>query len=158
MPPPSTPSGSPLGLPPLSRLRKGAALLVLLLVVFAISRFVLWLTPQEIPQEAWVAPANTIICHNVADSRPLGIDSVFRHGGFRVYAYSHWDAPLFSSDSLWHVWYQGGQAVQTSYCATAGKLCFTSMAPESLSVGHWSVDLVQDGRLLSTRQFTVTPE
>jgi hypothetical protein len=144
-----------LGLPPLSRLRKGAALLVLLLVVFAISRFVLWLTPQTQKQEPWVAPATTVLCHNVADSRPLGIDSVFQQGGFRVYAYSYWDTPLFSSDSLWHVWYRGGQAVQTSYCAPAGKLCFTSMAPESLSVGHWSVDLIQNSRLLSSRQFSI---
>jgi hypothetical protein len=143
-------------IPPLSRLRKGAALLAVLLVVFALSRFVLWLSPKEETQEVWVASAFTEICHNVADSKPLGIDSLFELGAFRIYAYSHWDTPLPSADTLWHVWYQGSNAVERRPCLPQGKLCYTSLAPESLSVGRWSVDFVQNHRLLSSQQFRVT--
>lgn len=145
-------------LPSFQHLRKSTATLGLVLLAFVAHRLVVGFRPAS--QTAAVAeapsPARSIVCRNIVGGEPFGIDSLFETKRNRVYVVSYWNPrELVRSDSLIHRWYLGGKAVLVESCAAEKGWCASSISPDLLEKGEWSVDLVQGRHLLSSRQFLV---
>ncbi len=104
------------------------------------------------------APASGVICANIVNKMPFGVDSVFQ-GNSRLYFYTTLDhyAPEYP-DSLRHLWYYGDGLIQEVPCHLSENRCISSIAPELLLNGEWSVDFVSGHKLLTNRQFRIDAE
>lgn len=145
------------GLPPLRYLRKSTALLALIFLIFFVHRVLVEMRGAELAPPVEPTPlAQSVLCRNIVGGAPFGADSVFFAGRNRVYVVSKWtDRSWGKTDSLRHLWYRGGDVVLSEGCRKEPGYCSSSLAPEQLTAGDWSVDLVWGTRLLSSRQFRV---
>lgn len=93
-----------------------------------------------------------VLCHNVLDGVPFGVDSEFHAGRDRVHAFSI--GPKTASMS--HIWFFRGDSIARTDCLGGG-ICHSSLSPDSLRNGDWSVDLMVGRKLLASHQFRITP-
>lgn len=133
-------------------------MLACIFVFFLIHRFsVGWRVNVLLPvSDTTIPQAQSVVCRNIVGGAPFGVDSVFDALRTRVYVVSTWkNRNVGASDSLYHAWYRGGDLVSKELCPLAQGRCASSISPEQLRPGDWSVDFVHGRRLLSTRQFRV---
>lgn len=145
-------------LPSFQHLRKSTATLGIVLLAFVAHRLVVGFRPASPSAFAVVASsqARSVVCRNIVGGEPFGVDSLFETRRNRVYVVSYWNPrELVRTDSLTHRWYLGGRVIQDESCAAEQGWCASSISPELLEKGEWSVDLVQGRHLLSSRQFLV---
>ncbi len=101
--------------------------------------------------------AQSVVCSHIVNGSPFGVDSVFEEG-MRLYYYSTVSSALqLGDDSLMHIWFNGADTVQKLACDMSQDVCLTTIVPNLLKPGEWSVDLVAGRKLLATRQFIVEP-
>ena len=144
------------------QLRKTTALLVVVFLSFAVHRTVSFFSSDEVKVEdeataAELEVAESVVCHNIVGGAAFGIDSVFSENT-RLYFYS----VLEKSDSTkkyLHKWFNGLDTVMVQPCTRTGNICLSSINPQQLKPGEWSVALVDGGHILNSRQFLVeSPE
>lgn len=147
-------------LPPLRYLRKTTLLILAVFFCFIVHWIFSLFSPDEVsdgfPQAGKEKPVYSVVCRNIVSGSPFGIDSVFPLHT-RLYYYSEvpqlaWNVP---DRRIRHIWYHGGDAVLSVRCVMADSACESSIAPQQLFPGEWSVDAVEGKRLLSSRQFKV---
>ncbi len=150
------------GLPPLRYLRKTTLVLLVVFLCFIVHCVYVALDDSEGAQaDGSVSESKTlssVVCRNIVGGAPFGVDSVFPVHT-RLYYYAElptfaWDVP---DRKVLHVWYHGADTVQKSHCAISKSSCESSLAPQLLVPGEWSVDAVEGRKLLSSRQFRVEP-
>lgn len=148
------------GLPPLRYLRKTTLIfLVVFLCFIAHCIYVALDRTEKLPDESGVSEAKTltnVVCRNIVGGAPFGVDSVFPVHT-RLHYYSElpklaWEVP---DRRVRHIWYNGADTVQKSFCVLSDSSCESSIAPQLLVPGEWSVDAVEGRKLLSSRQFRV---
>ncbi|MDR1760746.1 MAG: DUF2914 domain-containing protein [Fibrobacter sp.] len=129
--------------------------LFLLFIAHRLFTLIDWDKKAETGPERVPALASGVICANIVNKMPFGVDSVFR-GNSRLYFYTTLDhyAPEYP-DSLRHHWYFGDRLVQDVPCALSENRCISSITPELLQNGEWSVDFVSENKLLTDRQFRI---
>jgi hypothetical protein len=138
------------------RVRKSAWLVLVLALVFIISKVILpSLVPRGTPPIVGPSPraadsVGMVFSRSMVDGVPFGEDSVFQSGRDRVHAYSR--SP--GVNNLSHHWFWGGSLRYTAPCPAVA-ICVSSLPPDSLSVGDWSVDLVSGTNLVASRQFRI---
>lgn len=147
-------------LPPLRNLRKTTIVVVAVFLGFLIHRIVVVALGNATVQESVeteLTLAQSVVCSHIVNGTPFGVDSVFEEGT-RLYYYSMVSsAALQSSDTLMHIWFNGADTVLKAPCNMSQDICLTTIVPNLLKPGEWSVDLIQGHKLLSTRQFLVEP-
>lgn len=141
------------------QLRKTTALLIVVFVVFAVHRLVIFLSPEEktVATEETVdllETAESVVCHNIVGGAAFGVDSVFNENT-RLYFYSVLDNAKDSTKTYQHKWFNGLDTVLVSECKRTGNICLSSISPRELTPGEWSVDLVDGKRILNSKQFFV---
>ncbi len=143
------------------RIRKTAWIAVLLLLLFSLHKT--WQTAAQVePEHTQAKTANIrapgldsiVFCRGIVDQKTFSIDSEFIDGRDRVYAVVN--TRRFATPTKL-VWYWGGTEVSRMECPPQGK-CISSLGPDSLSVGNWSVDWIQGKRLLASKQFRMFPK
>ncbi len=148
-------------LPPLRNLRKTTIIVIAVFLGFLIHRLViiaLGSTTVQETVETELTLAQSVVCSHIVNGTPFGVDSVFGEGT-RLYYYSVVSsAAQLGSDTLMHIWFNGADTVQKSACNMSQDVCLTTIVPNLLKPGEWSVDLVVGHKLLSTRQFVVEPD
>lgn len=150
------------GLPPLRYLRKTTLVFPVVFLCFIVHCIYVALDSSEkSPEGGNVSDARMlsgVVCRNIIGGAPFGVDSVFPVHT-RIHYYSElpklaWDVP---DRRVLHIWYNGADTVQKSHCVLSESFCESSIAPQLLGPGEWSVDAVEGRRLLSSRQFRVEP-
>lgn len=145
------------------RIRKTAWIAVLLLLLFSLHKT--WQTASQVKPVAVQANSDSIaiqatdleaivFCRGIVDQKTFSIDSEFIDGRDRVYAVVN--TRNFALPTKL-VWYWGGVEVSRMECPPQEQ-CISSLGPDSLSVGNWSVDWIQGKRLLASKQFRMFPE
>ncbi len=138
------------------QLRKTTVLLLIVFLTFAVHRIVVFFqeSPRQVAEETVdsLETAESVICHNIVSGTAFGVDSVFEEYT-RVYFYS----ALKSEDSttFLHKWFCGLDTVMIVPCTRNGNVCISSIHPERLRAGEWSVDLTAGRRLVDSKQFIV---
>lgn len=148
-----------LGLPPLRYLRKTTLIFVVVFLCFLGHRLYVMFChapANDVAPTELVKNSYSVVCRNIVNGAPFGVDSVFQEHS-RLYYYSplksvDWGMP---GDSVRHVWFSGADTVERVACEVLGNFCVSSIAPELLHGGQWSVDAIQGSKLLSSRQFKV---
>lgn len=137
------------------RIRKSSWLVVLLAIVYVATRMVSDFngTPKESEQGG--APVvresySLVISRSKVDGMPFGEDSLFHRNKDRV----HFFTRSQGFQGVAHRWYYLDSMVLESPCEQSA-LCESSLSPESLWVGEWSVDLMHGNHLLGSRQFWI---
>ncbi|MCQ2092437.1 MAG: hypothetical protein MJY85_07130 [Fibrobacter sp.] len=146
-------------LPPLRNLRKTTIVVVAVFLGFLIHRIIVVALGNATVQETVeteLTLAQSVVCSHIVNGTPFGVDSVFEEGT-RLYYYSTVSSAALGSDTLMHIWFNGADTVQKSACKMSLDICLTTLVPNLLKPGEWSVDLVMGHKLLSTRQFLVEP-
>ncbi len=150
------------GLPPLRYLRKTTLIFLVVFLCFIVHCVYVALDGSEkISAEETVTETRMlsgVVCRNIVGEAPFGVDSVFPIHT-RLHYYSElpklaWNVP---DRKVLHIWYNGADTVQKSLCVLSESSCESSIAPQLLGPGEWSVDAVEGRRLLSSRQFRVEP-
>ncbi len=150
------------GLPPLRYLRKTTLVFLVVFLCFIVHCIYVALgSPEKVREDGIVSETKTlasVVCRNIVGGAPFGVDSVFPLHT-RLYYYAElptfaWDVP---DRKVWHIWYNGADTVQKSPCTLSKSSCESSLAPQLLVPGEWSVDAVEGRKLLSSRQFRVEP-
>lgn len=142
----------------LFRIRKSAWFAVALLVLFFIHNAFLTqvaepvTSPEPSADSLGTDSLSLLFCRGIVDSVPFGIDSEFYERRDRVYAVVQGD----SLPDLELVWYSGGNEKARFPCVK-DLPCLSSLGPDSLAVGEWSVDVILGRRLLASRQFRIFP-
>ncbi|MCF0222842.1 MAG: hypothetical protein HUK20_01095 [Fibrobacter sp.] len=143
---------------PLRNLRKTTIVALAVLLSFFLHRVVIFFMDGDVVVESTeteLSLAQSVLCSHIVNGSPFGIDSVFEEGS-RLYYYSTVSAvAIGDADTLMHIWFNGPDTVQKSFCKLSQESCYTSISPKLLKPGEWSVDLVAERKLLSTRQFVV---
>ncbi len=148
------------GLPPLRYLRKTTLVFLVVFLCFIVHCVYVALDGSERVQEDGGASETktlaSVVCRNIVGGAPFGVDSVFPVHT-RLYYYAElptfaWDVP---DRKVLHIWYNGADTVQKSFCTVSKSSCESSLAPQQLVPGEWSVDAVEGRKLLSSRQFRV---
>ena len=149
---PKSPSRSSISI---LNIRKTSWLAIGLVIVFVGHRFMypfwhsLHGTAQAGSVEFWPSDSTSlVVCRIMLEGKPFGVDSVFQVGRDRVHVFSQ----AAARPDLAARWYRGGVLVASTPCAS-GPLCHSSLGPDSLQEGDWSVDLVEMDHLLASRQF-----
>lgn len=107
---------------------------------------------ETLPEMKTSAPrAKMEICGNIVDGKPFGVDSIFPALRARVFAYTKIAEPVDRK----LIWYYEADSVFSDVCDAEEEVCISSLAPEVLQVGLWSVDLMSGNQLLASRQFSV---
>lgn len=149
------------GLPPLRRLRKTTIFLTVLFLLFFIHRminFIAWERRSGTEENQSPIFATGVICANIVNKMPFGIDSVFQ-GNSRLYFYTTLrDFIPEHPDSLRHVWYYGDSLTWDVFCQFSDNHCISSISSELLRTGEWSVDFRTEKKLLANRQFRIDAE
>ncbi len=147
-----------LGLPPFRYLRKTTLVFALLFLFFLGHRIGVSFhspedtTPLDLEPEKMLY---SVVCRNIVSGSPFGIDSSFQERS-RLYYYSLIGVRGTNlREPLRHIWFCGIDTLQNAPCTVADSICSSSISPELLHQGEWSVDLVQGRKLLSSRQFKV---
>lgn len=145
---------------PLRNLRKTTIIVVAVFFGFLVHRIISValedVSIQSSP-DAELTLAQSVVCSHIVNGSPFGVDSVFEEGT-RLYYYSTLSSSLMlGSDTLVHIWYNGGDTIQKSICNVSAGVCHTTIVPSLLKPGEWSVDLAAGRKLLSTQQFLVEP-
>lgn len=147
-------------LPPLRNLRKTTILVIAVFLGFLVHRVVVMALDDETfleTAETELTLAQSVVCSHIVNGTPFGVDSVFEEGT-RLYFYSTVSsAAQNGEDTLMHVWFNGADTIQKSACNMNQDVCFTTIVPNLLKQGEWSVDLLAGRKLLSTKQFIVEP-
>lgn len=144
----------------LRNLRKTTIIAVAVFFGFLIHRIVAFCLEDvsiRFASDTELNQAQSVVCSHIVNGSPFGVDSVFEEGT-RLYFFSMLSTSLKTeSDTLMHIWYNGADTVQKSVCNVSMGVCHTTLVPNLLKPGEWSVDLAIGRRLLSTRQFIVEP-
>lgn len=147
-------------LPPLRNLRKTTIIVIAVFLGFLIHRLIIIALGDTTVQETVeteLTLAQSVVCSHIVNGTPFGVDSVFEEGT-RLYYYSTVSSVAqYGEDTLMHVWFNGADTVQKLACNMSQDVCLTTIVPNLLKPGEWSVDLVVGHKLLSTRQFIVEP-
>lgn len=138
-------------------LRKTTVFFLLLFLAFLVHRILDLFGASSDSTDSFVKvdqlrKAESVVCHNIVGGAAFGIDSVFDEHT-RVYFYSK-----LASDSildLEHRWFCGIDTMLIVPCTCNGNICMSSIAPERLKAGEWSVDLVRGRQIFDSRQFLV---
>lgn len=143
------------------QLRKTSAIFLLIVLVFLVQRTVSFFSDfKEEPAQEVVdkieKPAS-VICHNIVGGAAFGADSVFGKA-MRLYYYSVLDDSVPDSALLEHRWFFGVDTVSVQPCERSGLVCISSISPDYLKAGSWSVDLAMGRKILDSRQFFVETE
>ena len=137
--------------------RKTTILLLVILLVFFIHRISSFFYDSEIPTETIDGleklKTESVVCHNVIGGHAFAIDSVFDKSS-RIYFYSTLDYKD-STKKMLHKWYLALDTIFITPCKRTGNVCISSISPERLRPGEWSVDLVSDSKILASKQFIV---
>lgn len=147
-------------LPPFRYVRKTTLVLLSVFICFFVHRIAVTVLSGESSGEEFdsapVKVLNGVVCRNIVDGAPFGVDSVFP---MRTRLYYHSELPKLSWDvpdrKIWHVWYNGADTVSKVRCRESDGFCESSIEPKLLTPGEWSVDAVDGKKLLSSRQFKV---
>ncbi len=148
--------------PPFRYVRKTTLVLLTVFISFFVHRVIVSFSGDGTDGNAFdnspVKQLNGVVCRNIVDGAPFGVDSVFPMHT-RLHFYSElpklsWDVP---DRKILHIWYNGADTVGKVWCKVDGNSCESSLAPQLLSAGDWSVDAVDGRKLLSSRQFRVEP-
>jgi len=147
------------GLPPFRYLRKTALVFVFLFLCFLGHQIFVSLHDSEESEQLNMTPEKivySVVCRNIVSGAPFGVDSTFPERS-RLHYYSLIPKSLVVSkeEPLRHIWYLGVDTLQNMPCVVSDSICFSSISPELLHRGEWSVDLVQGRKLLASRQFKV---
>lgn len=140
------------------QLRKTSLFFLILFLVFVVHR-VFNLFVEHSTQDGSIVEltspreAESVICHNIVGGAAFGIDSLFTENT-RVYFYSR--LMLDSIPPLELRWFCGKDTMLITPCVCNGNICTSSMSPERLRIGEWSVDLVSGKKIIDSRQFLVT--
>jgi hypothetical protein len=94
-----------------------------------------------------------VICRNIVNGEPFGLDSIFYANQNRVYFYS--ELPPDSSGEINHVWFRELDTILKSNCPATESKCISSIMPGLLDSGLWSVDIVKGKKLIASKQFYV---
>lgn len=147
-------------LPPLKNLRKTTVLVLVVFLGFLVHRVVVLCSSDNIELDSYdteLSVAKSVVCSHIVNGSPFGVDSVFEEGS-RIYYYSTvLQMSVLGNDSIFQIWFYGLDTIQKHKCDLNKDVCYSSMSPDSLKVGEWSVDFVAGRRLLSTKQFIVEP-
>ena len=145
-------------LPPLRNLRKTTIVVMVVFLGFLIHRIVVAMHGAETiwnSADTELSMAQSVVCRHIVNGSPFGVDSVFEEG-MRLYYYSTVSSALqLGDDTLMHIWFNGADTVQKLACDMTQDVCLTTIVPNLLKPGEWSVDLVAGRKLLATRQFIV---
>lgn len=138
-------------------LRKTSVFFLLVFLVFVIHRIVNLFEKPPVEDFSMgnvkeIKKAESVVCHNIVGGAAFGVDSVF-DAYTRVYFYSQ--VALDSITFLEHRWYCGVDTMFVGNALCKGNICTSSIAPERLKAGEWSVDLVQGKKILDSKQFLV---
>ena len=147
-------------IPPFRNLRKTTIVVMVLFLGFLIHRIVVVMHGTETicnSADEELSIAQRVVCSHIVNGSPFGVDSVFEEG-MRLYYYSTVSSALqLGDDTLMHIWFNGADTVQKLACDMTQDVCLTTIVPNLLKPGEWSVDLVAGRKLLATRQFIVEP-
>lgn len=140
------------------QIRKTSIFFLVLFLVFLIHRIVHLFVENSADSVSTLLlqtprQAESVICHNIVGGAAFGIDSLFEEYT-RVYFYSQ--LLVDSVPSVEHRWFCGKDTMLIVPCSCNGNVCTSSIAPERLKAGEWSVDLVFEKKILDSRQFLVT--
>lgn len=143
------------------QLRKTSAIFLLIVLFFLVQRAVYFFADfSEKPAQEVVdmveKPAS-VICHNIVGGAAFGADSVFGKN-MRLYFYSVLSDSVAAGAALEHRWFFGTDTVSVQACERTGNVCISSISPDYLRAGGWSVDLALGRRILDSRQFFVETE
>lgn len=147
-------------LPPFRYLRKTTLLILVVFFCFIVHWIWTLIVAEESADEfskiKLEKPRYSVVCRNIVGGSPFGVDSVFPLHT-RLYYFSEvphmaWSVP---DRRIRHIWYHGGDTVLSVRCTLADSTCESSISPQQLFPGEWSVDAVEGRRLLSSRQFKV---
>lgn len=143
------------------QLRKTSAIFLLIVLVFLVQRTVYFFADfSEAPAQEVVdkieKPAS-VICHNIVGGAAFGADSVFGKT-LRLYFYSVLGDSVAEGAALEHRWFFGVDTVSVQPCERSGNVCISSISPDYLKAGGWSVDLAFGRKILDSRQFFVETE
>ncbi|MCK9182516.1 MAG: hypothetical protein M0P13_06530 [Fibrobacteraceae bacterium] len=147
------------GLPPLRYLRKTTIVFLAVFLCFLGRRIYIAMNADDGTVDITQSidkPEYSVVCRNIIGGSPFGIDSVFPSRS-RLYYYSMmpklgWEAP---QRQMMHIWFYGADTVQKVLCTPVDDACESSISPELLHAGDWSVDFVEGRNLLASRQFKV---
>lgn len=150
------------GIPPLRYLRKTVLIITVVLFAFFVHRIYVSLKPDApepvVEALSLLSPEQNVVCRNIVGGAPFGVDSVFEEN---TRLYFHSLLPLASDfkfiDTLpfKQIWFLGIDTMFVEPCDKQNNVCVSSIAPNLLKIGEWSVDLVQGRKLWATRQFKV---
>ncbi len=150
------------GIPPLRYLRKTTIVFLVVFLCFLVHCVVIAVNRSEkVPESSRASDVKlleSVVCRNIVGGAPFGVDSVFP---VHTRLYYHGELPKLAWDvperRIMHIWYRGADTVQKALCTIFDGSCESSIAPQRLEPGEWSVDAVEGRKLLSSRQFRVEP-
>ena len=149
-------------MPPLRYIRKTTLIFLVVFLSFIGHRIFVSFSAMENQQRKEEikksSPLYSVICRNIVGGSPFGVDSVFPlHTRLHYYAELPKRAWAVPDGKIVHVWFNGADTVQKVVCTLAENACESSIAPQKLVPGDWSLDAVSGRKLLSSRQFKVEP-
>lgn len=153
------------GIPPLRYIRKTVLIFAVVFFSFFIHRIYVSLksdTPEPVVEAlSLISPEQSVVCRNIVDGAPFGVDSVFVENT-RLYFFSHLpvESEFGTIDTLpfKQIWFIGLDTMLVESCKKQEHVCSSSIAPNRLRAGEWSVDLIQGRKLWTSRQFKVEPK
>jgi hypothetical protein len=96
-----------------------------------------------------------VICRNIVNFEPFGIANTFVAHENRVYFYTN-PGEDYSHIEKRHIWFLAADTIMQIPCPAADSICISSIEPERLRAGLWSVDMVSGNQLLGSAQMEVT--
>lgn len=146
-------------LPPLRYLRKTTLLMAVVLFSFLSHRVYVSFNQSFFSEDRALASVkkkvNGVICRNIIEDEPFGVDSVFQENT-RLYFYAQFqDTLLLHTSPVLQVWYLGADTILSKACVFKDGVCISSIRPDLLKAGKWSVDLVQEKKLWLSLEFLV---
>jgi len=134
------------------RVRKSAWFVLFLMVILVIERIgpTFWHSSHTTAATPTSDSLRLILAKGWVDGNAFEIDSIFDVGRARVYVIAKGETGPRATVQ----WYWEGTR-QTEQVCQAINPCVTSLGPDSLHIGNWSVDLVEGNHLLASRQFHV---
>ncbi|HOG68251.1 MAG TPA: hypothetical protein PLT31_04095 [Fibrobacteraceae bacterium] len=150
------------GIPPLRYLRKTTLIIAVVFFSFFVHRIYVSLKSDfvepVVETVSLLSPEQSVVCRNIVDGAPFGVDSIFEENT-RLYFHSHLpiekEGSSIDSVPFKQIWFIGLDTMLVSNCKEQENICVSSIAPNLLRAGEWSVDLVQGRKLWTSRQFKV---
>jgi len=150
------------GIPPLRYLRKTTLIIAVVFFSFFVHRIYVSLKSDfvepVVETVSLLSPEQSVVCRNIVGGAPFGVDSVFEENT-RLYFFSHlpMESEFGTIDTLpfKQIWFIGLDTMLVESCKKQEHVCISSIAPNRLRAGEWSVDLLQGRKLWASRQFKV---